>query len=731
MKHLPVLRARRVPRVLLALTVLCALVLPAAAEEARMIIPEANLHFKANDDFTEVTITAFINSDSFKGKVIEVPSAIQGVPVTAIGSWAFDGAGKAGGIEGIFIPDSVKRIGYNAFYAAKFNIIQLSEGLEIIGEQAFRRSNATAINIPSTVKVIGQGAFHECHIESATIPEHCRIDSGVVENSTFSGSNIKKLVFPPSRVILGKEAFPDCNQLEEIEIPDGFEACSWDSEVKTLADCIGGAKIAASFALQKKLKSVEVKRAFDAYAEETAAVLSPYVLALYKGEYEDAARLLSQYAEAYRYLPEEEKVHTIAWHSENNWMMLEAWEAALLELSAADERIRAYNEAVAHGNYEEALTPLAELRENVAELRENAKTWSLAWSIWNRRAVDAMLAVYNSALAAGDYKKAFDVACEVLGDGLSVYNPGKWFEWGVYSTLTRGREMEARWWEIADKEWWDGMYDEWKQRENDVYNEVVLHPFMQARLAEGMVEELDGTVYFSIPVSKYCYWDREGLYSTFFIKSELPNKYIREKEFVKLFNEFAGMEYTLKKIAKKSNRSVYGEYEHYLVREATPEDFAAAEQARREAEAKAAEEARLAAEKQAEEARRAHEAAIESAFKEGKLHTNLYYIRLSSKKGEVLFDSVPVACEEAGLQKKDVLTAASVAFADGSTVAIPVPADADNAGALSVQNTIRAIPAPATLTLTVRRGSGKKAQTLTFTIPVEWNKDELRALGLN
>ena len=59
MKHLPVLRALRVPRVLLALTALCALVLPAAAEEARMIIPEANLRFEANEDFTEVTITKF------------------------------------------------------------------------------------------------------------------------------------------------------------------------------------------------------------------------------------------------------------------------------------------------------------------------------------------------------------------------------------------------------------------------------------------------------------------------------------------------------------------------------------------------------------------------------------------------------------------------------------------------------------------------------------------------
>ncbi|MBO4321251.1 MAG: hypothetical protein J5857_12360 [Treponema sp.] len=37
-----------------------------------------------------------------------------------------------------------------------------------------------------------------------------------------------------------------------------------------------------------------------------------------------------------------------------------------------------------------------------------------------------------------------------------------------------------------------------------------------------------------------------------------------------------------------------------------------------------------------------------------------------------------------------------------------------------------AIRAPATLLITVERGSGKKAQLLTISIPVEWNEYELK-----
>ena len=66
----------------------------AAQNTGRILIPESKLKFKANEDYTEVTITGctleWSDYRSVDGKWLEIPSKIQGVPVTKIGDKAFD-----------------------------------------------------------------------------------------------------------------------------------------------------------------------------------------------------------------------------------------------------------------------------------------------------------------------------------------------------------------------------------------------------------------------------------------------------------------------------------------------------------------------------------------------------------------------------------------------------------------------------------------------------------------
>ena len=121
----------------------------------RMIIPEANLEFERNSDKTSVTITGFKYSSysenkKFDGRVIEIPSKIQGVPVTTIGYGAFfyRGSNKSG----LWIPDSVKNIENRAFEGSHFSSIRLPEGLTYIGNRTFSNCEAKSINIPSSVK---------------------------------------------------------------------------------------------------------------------------------------------------------------------------------------------------------------------------------------------------------------------------------------------------------------------------------------------------------------------------------------------------------------------------------------------------------------------------------------------------------------------------------------------------------------------------------------------------
>ncbi|MBO4319143.1 MAG: leucine-rich repeat domain-containing protein, partial [Treponema sp.] len=139
----------------------------------RVIIPESNLRFKANDDYTEVKITGFKNDNKFMGKILEIPAEIQGVPVTSIGNGAFEYAGY--GISGLWIPDCIKKIDEEAFYYSMFSSVRLPNGLETIKPRTFEGCQIKTIELPSSVKKIMAFAFYGSSLESFTIPEGCEI----------------------------------------------------------------------------------------------------------------------------------------------------------------------------------------------------------------------------------------------------------------------------------------------------------------------------------------------------------------------------------------------------------------------------------------------------------------------------------------------------------------------------------------------------------------------------
>lgn len=216
----------------------------------RIMIPLDNLDFEANDDFTEVTITGFHNDyDLFRDKIIEIPSEIQGLPVTKIHSgikysyygdredwYLYNGNSifRYTNAEGVYIPDSVKIIGAGAFGGSSIRKIRLSNNLEKIGNGAFRSSNLENIELPENLTWIGESAF--------------------------SFTNIKSLTLPKTLQCIGSDAFGYCDELETVEIPEGFscKANYWSEKEATLSDIIDGTKIRKNFALVKKLKSIKL-----------------------------------------------------------------------------------------------------------------------------------------------------------------------------------------------------------------------------------------------------------------------------------------------------------------------------------------------------------------------------------------------------------------------------------------------------------------------------------------
>ena len=223
---------------LVSILLLClAAMVFAQKNTGRVMISESDLEFERLND-KEVKITGFKDSNNFNGKVIEIPSKIQGLPVTAIGlgEYGYMGAfqDKGYNISGLWIPDSVKTIGVSSsengvFNNSSFGSIRLPDGLKTITNRTFVYCSAKSINIPSSVTRIGGGAFYGCSIESVTIPKGCTIvGSDSFGFACFGRSGLKTINFPagrvyfeasPLRVYYGETQggiFTDCNSLTNI-----------------------------------------------------------------------------------------------------------------------------------------------------------------------------------------------------------------------------------------------------------------------------------------------------------------------------------------------------------------------------------------------------------------------------------------------------------------------------------------------------------------------------------
>ncbi|MCM1505815.1 MAG: leucine-rich repeat protein [Ruminococcus flavefaciens] len=142
--------------------------------------------FEYNIKNGEAIITGFDNSV----KDVIIPSEIEGLPVTSIGEFTFNGCS---GLTSVTIPDSVMSIGSHAFYDCwNLTSVTIPNGVTSIGSHAFYECKAlTSLKIPNSVTSIDWYAFYGCH-------------------------NIKDVYIPESVTSIGYGAFLYCSNLEYI-----------------------------------------------------------------------------------------------------------------------------------------------------------------------------------------------------------------------------------------------------------------------------------------------------------------------------------------------------------------------------------------------------------------------------------------------------------------------------------------------------------------------------------
>lgn len=142
--------------------------------------------FQLNAEGTGYTLTG-VNELPENIVKVAIPAYYQELPVTEIGSWAFEGFSA----ETVVVPSTVKSIGVSAFESAEMNGVFLTEGLERIGDRAFYQASIEEeLSLPRSLVYIGDDAFRylACpHLYFASDEDSAALRFGTID---FSSSAI-------------------------------------------------------------------------------------------------------------------------------------------------------------------------------------------------------------------------------------------------------------------------------------------------------------------------------------------------------------------------------------------------------------------------------------------------------------------------------------------------------------------------------------------------------------
>ncbi len=186
----------------------------------------------------EFTLDVETNTYTVTGKgsctdtEIVIPTTYKNLPVTSIGSYAFD---YSSSLTSITIPNSVSSIGDNAFYGcSKLTSITIPNSVTYIGGSAFSGcSSLTSIVIPNSVISIGEGAFYNC-----TSLKYNEYDNGYYlgnEENPYvvlikvKDTSITSCVIHKDTKFIHKRAFYGCSELTSIAIPNGVTSIGEDA----------------------------------------------------------------------------------------------------------------------------------------------------------------------------------------------------------------------------------------------------------------------------------------------------------------------------------------------------------------------------------------------------------------------------------------------------------------------------------------------------------------------
>ena len=154
---------------------------------------------------------------------IHIPESVEGYTVTSVNQYAFQGAsaGCFGRLE-VWLPQSVKRIEDTALDDDNI-LFHLPDRLEYLGSnQAGSNREFGAVSIyelPRFLETIERNSMANVDIKSNRLPENLKS----ILNSGLKNQRWDSVEFPASLHSIGAFAFENCNNLEEVTLPEGLQ----------------------------------------------------------------------------------------------------------------------------------------------------------------------------------------------------------------------------------------------------------------------------------------------------------------------------------------------------------------------------------------------------------------------------------------------------------------------------------------------------------------------------
>ncbi len=181
---------------------------PAYAADLAYEVPGGKLYFNAQ--------TGTITKADKTVTEADIPAEIYGVPVTAIGGYAFTQKYE---LTRVTIPDSVTSIGDSAFYSCnKLTEIVIPDSVTKVGQDAFRGcSGLTSATLGRGMKSVPRMMFYGCAaLKSITIPDNITY----IGYSAFESTGLTSVTLPDSVTTISSAAYQSCKSLTSVYLPD-------------------------------------------------------------------------------------------------------------------------------------------------------------------------------------------------------------------------------------------------------------------------------------------------------------------------------------------------------------------------------------------------------------------------------------------------------------------------------------------------------------------------------